>query len=412
MSTSTRLPPHDLDAERALLGGMLLSIEAAQAGFSLLTPIDFYHPRHQQVFALMVAHRGDGQSIEAVTIAADLKSLEPGIEWLPLLLECQNACPAISLAPRYAAIVADHSRRRQIIALAADVTDQAYGLADPGDIMDRAKTRLTETAIQSDMNFVLDDLTTFQEFVSREHAKPVDWAIPNVLTRDERLLIVAPEGAGKGVLIRQMAIALGGGVHPFTQRPCPPLPTLYLDLENPARTVAHQANLSLNGGRRILDENNDSWILHRPAGIDLRTTAAQVYLEKALQFVQPAVLCIGPVYKAARKQRNENWEDATLELFAVLDDLRTRFHCALILEHHAPKGSTGMRELMPFGSSAWLRWPDYGVRLEPDGIDRNGNPVRLNVGTFRGSRMEVTWPDYFTLGGSENLPWTGLTRPR
>lgn len=407
-----RLPPHDLDAERALLGGMLLSIEAAQAGFAALEPIDFYHPRHQQAFALMVSHRADGEAVDAVSMAADLKAFDPDFEWLPFLLECQNACPAISLAPRYAEIIAEHSRRRQIISLAAEITEQAYSMGDPAEIMDKAKARLTETALRADAGGALDRLTTFQEFVARDHAKAVDWAIPNVLARDERLLIVAPEGAGKAVLIRQLAIAIGGGVHPFTQAPCPKLATLYWDLENPERTIAHQASLSLRGGRRLLDEDNDAWLLHDPAGVDLRTTAAQVYLEKAMQFVQPAILCIGPIYKAARKQRNENWEDATLDLLSVLDDFRTRFKCALVMEHHAPKGSSGIRELMPFGSSAWLRWPDYGFRLEPDGIDRNGNPVRLNVGTFRGSRMEVTWPDAFTLGGDHNFPWCGINRPR
>ena len=412
MVSASRLPPHDLDAVRSLLGAMLLSIEAAQTAFGMLEPIDFYHPRHQQVFAIMVSHRADGESIDAVSLSASLKTVDADFEWLIFMLECQNECAAMSWASRYATIIVEHSRRRQLIALAADVTDQAYNLSDPVDIMDKARARLTETGLQVDTTSALDDLTTFQEFASREHARNVDWAIPDVLSRDERLLVVAPEGAGKAVLMRQMAIAVGGGVHPFTQRPCPQLPTLYLDLENPARTVAHQANLSLKGGRRMLGEHNDSWILHRPAGIDLRQTSAQVYLEKALQFVQPAILCIGPIYKAARKQRNENWEDATLDLLAVLDDFRTRFHCALIMEHHAPKGSAGIRDLMPFGSSAWLRWPDYGIRLEPDGTDRNGNPVRLNVGTFRGSRMEVEWPDAFTLGGDNNLPWVGVTRPR
>ena len=64
-------------------------------------------------------------------MSADLKSLDPGIEWLPVLLECQIACPAISLAGRYAGIIVEHSRRRQIISLAADVTElKARPVAD------------------------------------------------------------------------------------------------------------------------------------------------------------------------------------------------------------------------------------------------------------------------------------------
>jgi replicative DNA helicase len=409
-----RLPPHDLDAERAVIGAMLLAAPSIAGDvFGALVPGDFYNPRHQLIYATMMAQRADGHPIDAVTLSAELRtSSGADVEWLPLLLEAQNSCPSISLAGRYAAVVAEHARRRQIITLASEITERAYALDDASDIIDHAKGRLGEAALRSGGVDVLDNLTTFSEFVMRHQNVKPDWAIPNVLARAERLLIVAPEGMGKAVLMRQIAIAIGGGVHPFTQAKCPQLTTLYVDLENPARTVAHQAELTFRGGRRLLDGANDAWLLHEEAGLDLRTTSAQIYLEKAMQFVQPAILCIGPIYKAARKRANENWSDATLDLLAVLDDLRTRFNCALVMEHHAPKGTAGSRDLVPFGASEWLRWPDYGIRLEPEQTERSGQASQLVVGTFRGSRMEVSWPDVFVRGGDHNLPWVGMARPR
>lgn len=390
----------------------MLDINAAKDGFGMLVPGDFYHPRHQLIFATMVENRSDGEAIDPVSLNAKLKRADPDEEWLPLLLEMQYACPSISMSPRYAELIARNSQLRQIITLAADMTEQAYDQADPDEVMDKAKARLSEASLRAQGDEPHKDLTTYQEFVSRIHSRDREMVVPGVLAADERLLIVGGEGQGKMVLIRQIAIAIGGGLHPFRQTPCPKLPTLTLDLENPHATISHQAELSLRGARRLLTDDVDAWILSKPEGINLRTTSAQVYLEKAMQFVQPKILCIGPIYKAARKKPQENWEDATLELLAVLDDFRTRFGCALILEHHAPKGSGGVRDLVPFGASAWMRWPDYGIRLEPETTDRQGRALRLRVGTFRGARMDADWPDALQRGGDGNLPWVGVSAPR
>jgi len=75
----------------------------------------------------------------------------------------------------------------------------------------------------------------------------------------------------------------------------------------------------------------------------------------------------------------------------VLDDLRTRYNFGLVMEHHAPKGQQGQkREMTPFGSSSWLRWPEIGVSLYTDKTD----PRIVHVRRFRGDRLSnVAWPD-------------------
>lgn len=409
--TRDHVPPHDLDAERAVIGAMLLSRDAVRNVLGIVTPADFYKPIHQHIVEAIRVFNSTGEVIDVVAIADTLRANGLEVDY-STMLEIQNAVPSISNAERYAQIVRDHSVRRGIIMLAAELTESAYRLDEPGAIVDMAKGRLAETALTASKDDPFEQLVTFQEFVRAQREKPRDWAIRGFIGRGERLLIVAPEGAGKGTLMRQIAIAVGGGLHPFTQAQCDPQPALYLDLENPAEAVAHQAELSLNGAARMLSEHVDAWILHREAGCDLRKTADQVYLERAMQLVRPVVLCIGPIYKAARKRPTEQWEDATLDLFAFLDEIRTRFNCALIMEHHAPKGA-GVRELVPFGSSAWLRWPDYGMRLEPQATDRQNVPTSLKVGAFRGSRLHVDWPDTLVRGGLNNLPWlAGPPQPR
>jgi replicative DNA helicase len=84
-----------------------------------------------------------------------------------------------------------------------------------------------------------------------------------------------------------------------------------------------------------------------------------------------------------------------------LDDLRGRYGFALILEHHAPHGPAKDRQMRPFGSSLWLRWPEFGIALRRDPNDKTA----LNVGRWRGDRVKASWPDRLVRG--KTWPWNG-----
>ena len=99
---------------------------------------------------------------------------------------------------------------------------------------------------------------------------------------------------------------------------------------------------------------------------------------------------------------NRNRCSQSLE--CALDDLRTRFGFALVLEHHAPKGDGGAREMAPFGSQRWLAWPELGLGLYAE-KDNSG----LRVERFRGDRMAASWPDKLVRG--QAWPFEGVWRP-
>ena len=112
---------------------------------------------------------------------------------------------------------------------------------------------------------------------------------------------------------------------------------------------------------------------------------------RELRAQEPQLVVAGPVYKLGRRRQGESYEDAAEGVQQVLDDLRTRFGFALVLEHHAPKGEHGSRELAPFGSQRWLAWPELGLGLQPY-VERDSTRG-LRVQRFRGDRMASAWPD-------------------
>ena len=141
---------------------------------------------------------------------------------------------------------------------------------------------------------------------------------------------------------------------------------------------------------------------HRPGGIDLRKRPDRIAFEDVLRRRRPRLVALCPVYKAYTRKGNESDEQVASEVQAILDDLRTRYSFAIVLEHHAPQISGGHRDMRPFGSSLWLRWPEFGLSLTPD--SKRPRDV-LTVGRWRGDRVSARWPDQLHRGNP--WPWTG-----
>ena len=145
-----RVPPHNLNAEESLLGALLLSRDAVGAVAEMgLSVNDFYKPAHQYVYDAIRGLNATGQPIDAVTVADELRraGLLDEIGGAEMLLELQNATPAISNASRYAKIVQDTAVLRRLIRVASDIAEIAY--SEPDDVsraLDEAETKVFEVA--------------------------------------------------------------------------------------------------------------------------------------------------------------------------------------------------------------------------------------------------------------------------
>ena len=246
----------------------------------------------------------------------------------------------------------------------------------------------------STVGHVLDTgrLVQWNDFLAESTNETHEWVIPGLVERMERVIVVAAEGVGKTMLARQIAICCSAGIHPFSFQRIPSVRTLTVDLENPERIIrrtSRQIATEAMGLSRV--DKLDAYILTKPAGMDLLKAQDRSILEEAIEEVQPQILVIGPLYKAFLDPGGRTSESVALEVAKYLDTIRTVYNCALWIEHHAPLGSTmSTRDLRPFGSAVWSRWPEFGISLQPD-------PTALgdyvyDVKHFRGAREERPWP--------------------
>jgi len=228
------------------------------------------------------------------------------------------------------------------------------------------------------------------DFIAETSSDEYDWLIEGLLERQERIMIVAPEGAGKSYIARQVAILAAAGVHPFTFQEIPPIRTLVVDLENPERIIRRQSrrffdSLRINYGKKEVN----SALFTKPDGIDILTDAGKAALEEVLARTEPELVCFGPIYKSFVDPGNKTSSALVTEVAMYFDYIRNVYGCALWLEHHAPLGdSLGNRQLRPADSAVWMRWPEFGFALSPDPT----MPKEYEFKQWRGPRDVRVWP--------------------
>ena len=117
LKRADRLPPQNLDAERGLLGSLLLTNEAADDVADVLRANHFYSDAHQRIYRAMFELREKGvNGIDAVTLAEELShrgELED-VGGVPYLMEILDAVPHAAHAKYYAEIVRDKWTQRTL----------------------------------------------------------------------------------------------------------------------------------------------------------------------------------------------------------------------------------------------------------------------------------------------------------
>ena len=235
-------------------------------------------------------------------------------------------------------------------------------------------------------------LIKWDEFLKESTSDSYDWIIEGLLERRERVIVVAAEGVGKTMLARQVAILCANGVHPFTWQRIKPITTLTVDLENPERIIRRTSRNIMDEARSLnYSMDSSAYLVTKPDGLNLLSSADRLLLEGYLDDIRPDLLVMGPLYKSFLDPGTKTSEAVAIEIVKYLDTIRTVYGCALWLEHHAPLGSSmSTRDLRPFGSAVWSRWPEFGLSLVPDAM-AVGEYV-YDVKHFRGERDVRQWP--------------------
>ena len=150
---SMRIPPHSVEAERAILGGVFLDREAWVKVVEIVQAEDFYRKDHRLIFQAIAELDADGKPIDLVTVAEWLESRRQLDEagGLSFLAELAETTPGASNVGAYADIVRKRSVMRQLISATTDIAEAVFNpMGRSGDeILDFAEQSVFEIAEQT-----------------------------------------------------------------------------------------------------------------------------------------------------------------------------------------------------------------------------------------------------------------------
>src|SRR5882762_7340936 len=150
LEVPTRIPPHNLDAERAVLGAVLLEgREALPRVVEVLRPSDFYTEAHRAMYQTMLTLFDRGAPVDSLTLSEELRRTDQlqfigGPAAIALLMEEASIAPHLS---SYTAIVRDMAVLRELIQTSAHIIGQAFDAKeDVQTLVDDAEKRIFSLA--------------------------------------------------------------------------------------------------------------------------------------------------------------------------------------------------------------------------------------------------------------------------
>ena len=127
------VPPNNLEAERSVLGAMMLSSNALSQATETLQPEDFYQPQHKELFDAMTALARNQSAVDLVTVDAELQrrgTLE-GIGGTAYLMDLQAYVPTTANVKDYINLVVEASTLRRLIQACQGISQECYSRQNP-----------------------------------------------------------------------------------------------------------------------------------------------------------------------------------------------------------------------------------------------------------------------------------------
>lgn len=391
-----------MDAERALIGDLLIAPKRVRDAVKHVTPDDFADTTLGQVFGLIAGMVSSGADVTPITVEAEIRRRAAedtfgSTLWPDHRRMVDLATSGLGVGIEgHARVIRDASIARQAVQIARRIAADALNGADPSTLAARAIqafTALRDGARRD--GFAMLTLREVFDAVNDEY----DWLIPGLLERGDRVVLTGAEGGGKTTWLRQLAILASVGIHPLKVTPIRPVRVCYVDVENTARQWKRKSYGIARAAQRIAGiDPLDRLRLECTGRLNLTNDVDVAKVHQVLDDHDPEILVIGPLYKLVPFAiTNDN--DAA-PLIAALDSVRDR-GVALLMEAHAGhgRGVDGTRDLRPRGSAALLGWPEFGLGIAPDPDDASLS----RVVRWRGDRDERDWPEALRRGGP--LPW-------
>ncbi len=159
MADMKRVPPHNKEAEQAVIASIFIDDKALDKVADKLRPEDFYVPSHQHLYSRILQLQEQGRPVDVVTVMGIMTDEElskaGGVEYIASLVDI---IPTSANVAHYAEIVRDRSTLRRLIGVAVEMTESCYEQPDNvAEVVENAEKRifsLAEHKLKSDVEHI------------------------------------------------------------------------------------------------------------------------------------------------------------------------------------------------------------------------------------------------------------------
>ncbi len=174
-----RIPPHNNDAERSVLGAAMLNKDALFDVIEIVSPEDFYNKANEEIFRAMRDMYNSGKACDIVTVTDEMKkrgtlSACGGSAYISALT---SDIPSTANASEYARIIAEEAALRRLIQASDEIRESCYDRKDKDNdamssdtIMDEAEKKIfaiAESGQKRDYTSVKDIMFTDMDIISK-----------------------------------------------------------------------------------------------------------------------------------------------------------------------------------------------------------------------------------------------------
>ncbi len=141
-----KVPPHSIEAEQSILGGLMLDNEAWERVSERVTEEDFYRHDHRLIFRSMQAMTDKSHPIDVITLSEHLTAIQKleAVGGLAYLIELAKNTPGAANVAAYADIIRERGILRRLISTGNDIAQSGYNPRgnDPMALVDEAERKI------------------------------------------------------------------------------------------------------------------------------------------------------------------------------------------------------------------------------------------------------------------------------
>lgn len=297
-----RVPPHSIEAEQSVLGGLMLRPDGIDVVSSHLEVEDFYRGDHRLIFRAMVALSARGTPCDAITLGDwfskhDFDQVRP-----TYLMELANSTPSAANIVAYARIVREKAIRRRVIDVATDLVENAFGVElEAMDLLDGGIGQLMGMQhVAQNTEYTLRQTLTIA-YEAAMAAKARGGRIPGIPTgltelddvlgglhNSDLIVIGARPSVGKTALLLNIALGDDGNAGLFST-------------EQPVVQIGSRL-LAIEGGINASRLRNGS---HDDEDLGRMANAVARLMDRELMISDSAGLTIGELQRVARRWKHK-----------------------------------------------------------------------------------------------------------